>query len=308
MTIKSDSGAIDMQKNVLFAEPMSKHTTIRIGGKAETFVNAQSPKEIIRWSKYSLERDLPLSVIGNGSNLLVSDDGIQGLVMKIYSPSAKIIQKDETITVFSGYPMGKLINWVAASGLGGIENLAGIPGTIGGAVVMNAGARGCEIGSFVEWISVWDLGTLQVRTLTREDLNFSYRYSSLQNQGYLVLEVNLKFDRQSPEVLKKRITDVLNQRNSSQPINFPNAGSIFKNPPNLSAGRLIEEVGLKGYRIGNAQISDKHGNFIINLGDAKAKDVMELINIARKEVFDKFNVILKPEVRILGWGLKLEEV
>lgn len=308
MTIKSDFGAIDMQKNVLFAEPMSKHTTMRIGGKAEIFVNVQNPKEIIHWSKYSFQRDLPLSVIGNGSNLLVSDDGIQGLVMKIYSSSGEIIRNGDTITVFSGFPMGKLINWVAASGLGGIEYLAGIPGTIGGAVVMNAGARGCEIGSFVEWITVWDLRTLEVRTLTKEDLNFSYRSSSLQTQGYIVLEVNLKFDRESPEVLKKRITDILNQRKISQPINFPNAGSIFKNPPNLSAGRLIEQVGLKGYGIGDAQISDKHGNFIINLGDAKARDVMELINIARKEVFDKFNVILKPEVRILGGGLKLEEV
>ena len=308
MTIIPDYEAMEMGKNVLFAESMTKHTTMRIGGKAEILVKAQSPDDIIHWSKYSLEKGLPLSVIGNGSNLLVSDEGIKGIVLKIYSSQNEVVRNGNSITVFSGYPMGKLISWAASQGLAGIENLAGIPGTVGGAVMMNAGARGCEIGSFIQWITVWDLKTLEKKTISKEEIEFSYRHSSIQGQDLIILEVNLKLGEGDPMILKERVTDILSLRKSSQPINFPNSGSIFKNPPNLSAGRLIEEVGLKGYKIGDAQIAQKHANFIINLGNAKASEVMELINIARKEVFDKFKVILEPEVRILGGGLKLEEV
>lgn len=308
MTIIPKAQKKGLVDRVLFAESMTKHTTIRIGGKAELLIKVQEPNDIIHWSKYSLEKGMPLTVMGNGSNLLVSDEGIKGTVLKIYNSKAEISRNENIITVFSGFPMGKLISQVAFEGLGGIENLAGIPGTIGGAVIMNAGARGCEIGPFVHKITVLDLKCMEKKTLAKGDIEFSYRYSSLQNKGLIILEIDLKLEQEDPRVIKERIKKVLDLRKGSQPINFPNSGSVFKNPPNLSAGRLIDEVGLKGFRVGDAQIAEKHGNFIINLGDARALEVMELINIARKKVFDRFKVRLEPEIEFLGGGLKLEEV
>ncbi|SES73131.1 UDP-N-acetylmuramate dehydrogenase [Anaerobranca gottschalkii] len=294
--------------NVKTAEPLSKHTTIKIGGNGDFLVIAQNLQEIVKLVTLAKERNQPLLIIGNGSNLLVSDEGVRGIVLKILNSKSKISVDNQSITVFSGIPLSKLIFWAISNGYSGIEELIGIPGTLGGSVVMNAGAMGREIGELVQWVKVLDIDNLEIYNLKKDDLNFSYRKSSLQRKNLVVLEVNLSLWQENPKYLQQRVKEILKVRKANQPINYPNAGSIFKNPPNFSAGKLIEEVGLKGYRIGDAQISTKHGNFIVNLGKAKAVEVMALINLARKEVFTNFGIKLEPEVKIIGGGLNLEEV
>lgn len=299
---------LKITENVKIAEPLSKHTTIKIGGNGDFLVIAQNSQEIAKLVTLAKERNQPLLIIGNGSNLLVSDEGIRGIVIKILNNKSTVSVDNQSITVFSGIMLSKLILWAVRNGYSGIEKLIGIPGTLGGAVVMNAGAMGREIGELVQWVEVLDMDNLQIYKLNKDELSFSYRKSSLQRKNLVVLEVNLLLGQENPELLQQRVKEILKIRKVNQRINYPNAGSIFKNPPNFSAGKLIEQVGLKGYRIGDAQISTRHGNFIVNLGKAKAVEVMELINLGRKEVFTNFGIKLEPEVKIVGGGLNLEEV
>jgi UDP-N-acetylmuramate dehydrogenase len=299
---------LQIMENIKFEEPLKDHTTIRIGGKADFLAVAQKPEEVVQLVTFVKEKDIPIYILGNGSNIIVSDDGFRGLVLKVLNNQIEVLIDEKGIAVYGGFPLPKLVSWAVEHGYGGIEELAGIPGTIGGSVVMNAGARGREIGELVQWVRVLHLETLKVSTLTREQLNFSYRKSVLQNTPLVVLEVKLNLYKEKVEYLKEKVRELLKSRKESQPINFPNAGSTFKNPPNFSAGMLIEKVGLKGYRIGDAQISEKHGNFIVNLGEARAVEVMELINLARKEVYRNFGIKLEPEVKFVGGGLNLEEV
>ncbi len=299
----------ELNTKVLFDEEMSKHTTNKIGGRAEFFIEALSLETILGAVKFANQNSLDLTVIGNGSNLLVSDEGINGMVLKLFTRSKEPVILENEITVFSGYPLGRLINLAVGKGLSGLESLVGIPGSIGGAVVMNAGTQlGC-IGNLVHWVKILNKRTLTVETLFNNQLNFSYRNSLLQFcDDYILVEVKLVLDFSDPTSLKQKLKEILLTRHSKQPIKFPNSGSIFKNPPNESAGRLIEKVSLKGHTIGDAQISPMHANFIVNLGDAKAKDVIELMNLARKKVYAAYDIILQPEIKLLGGGLKLEEV
>lgn len=297
-----------LDDKVLIAEKMRKHTTIKIGGNADILVLATKKDSIIRTMELAKKNKVDLTTIGNGSNLIVSDLGIRGIVLKICS-SQNIPQVDgEFVTVFTGVPLGKLINLTIDEGLGGLEGLVGIPGSLGGAIVMNAGTANSEIGEMVNWVKVIDKESLEIKTLTSDQLGFSYRNSVFQRDQYILLEANLHLNKECSNNLRLLKAEIIKERNNKQPVKFPNSGSIFKNPPNNSAGRLIEETGLKGYAVGDAQISNQHANFIINKGNAKAVEVLELMNMARKAVYNKTNIVLKPEVKFLGGGLKLEEV
>lgn len=295
-------------KTVFFAEKMYKHTTIKIGGSADILVLADDIDTIIKTMKLALEKNLDVSIIGNGSNLIVSDQGIRGIVIKIYSSEQKPIVDGQKVNVFSGFPLGKLINFTIQEGLGGLEGLVGIPGSFGGALTMNAGTGTTEIGHMINWVKVLNKKTLEVETIPKEEMGFSYRKSIIQNGCHVILEAQLQLMRGSSRDLKTTKNEIIKKRNKKQPVQFPNSGSIFKNPPNDSAGRLIEATGLKGYTIGDAQISEQHANFIVNIGQAKASEVVELMNVARKEVNKKFSLVLQPEVKFMGGGLKLEEV
>jgi UDP-N-acetylmuramate dehydrogenase len=252
--------------------------------------------------RYLNEDHIPCFVVGLGSNLLVKDEGLEGLVILLRGPLADIEQEgtdDLTILAGGGLSIVDLLAYCRALGLGGLEFLAGIPGTIGGAVAMNAGAFGREI---EEKIKIIDIITQQGDMVVRDrpQLNFSYRKLEIE-EGAVIIQVRLKLDREDKGVVGKRIRDHLRRRKESQPLEYPSAGSVFKNPPHDYAGRLIEKAGLKGKMIGGAMISERHCNFIINTGGAKAKDVLALLNLAQEKVRKKTGIELQPEIKVVGY-------
>ncbi|WP_066634775.1 UDP-N-acetylmuramate dehydrogenase [Desulfolucanica intricata] len=284
---------------IRYNEPMSKHTSWRIGGPAELLVEPQGLTDLQLAIHYAGIKKMPVTIIGNGTNLLVSDSGIKGMVIKIGSGLAGIKVKDFTITVGAGAKLARVASTAQQAGLGGLEFMAGIPGTLGGAIVMNAGANGSTISDFLQDIIVVD-DHGEVISMKKEEVSFGYRTSSLQELPFIVVEATLKcFSRDSQEI-KDRIKTLWEKRKASQPLDYPNAGSVFRNPPGDSAGRLIETAGGKALRVGDAQVSEKHANFIVNLGRATAVDVLSLISKVQDLVYNKHGIELSPEVRVLG--------
>lgn len=290
-----------VQGQIRLDEPMSAHTTWRIGGPAEILFIPTSWEDVIEAVNWAKEESIPYQVIGQGSNLLVSDNGIKGLVIKTATGLKKLAFHDETIVVGAGYSLPRLAQEAANASLTGLEFAAGIPGTVGGAVVMNAGAFGGSMEKVVKRVLVVDSGG-GVEQISNHQLGYKYRSSKLKNSKKIVVEVELKLTKGFKDDIKSLMEQNIHLRNRKQPICQPNAGSVFKNPPNDSAGRLIEAIGAKGWQVGDAQISHKHANFIVNLGQAKASDVLELINRIQNEVYDKFEIKLEPEVLYLGFN------
>jgi len=280
-------------------EPMKKHTSWRIGGPADIFVEPGNRRELQFIVSYTYKKGIPLTVIGAGSNLLVSDDGIRGVVVKIGSDLARVLTVGNEITVEAGAKLATVASTARDAGLGGFEFSAGIPGTVGGAVVMNAGANGSSVSALVRKVLVLSIeGDFIYKS--REDMSFGYRTSILQSEPGIVVEVVFTCYPREKELIRKEMADYLARRKVSQPLYYPNAGSVFKNPPGDSAGRLIEAAGLKGIQMGDAQISTLHANFIINLGSATAQDVLSLIEHVREVVNSRFGVDLQPEIRFTG--------
>ncbi len=277
-------------------EPLRKHTSFRIGGPAEYFCVAKSVNDLKEAILFAKERKLQITILGAGTNLLVLDWGFNGLVIKLGLNWVKT--KDSKVAVGAGVPLAKLIRTLSQKGLGGLEFLAGIPGTVGGAVVMNAGAWKKEIGKYVHQVAVLDKEGKEI-ILKRKNLGFGYRQSRLQGKSWIVTEVHLKLHKKKKTAITKSIREHLVKRKSVQPLGSPNSGSIFKNPKGDFAGRIIEEAGCKGMRVGDAQVSCKHANFIVNLGDAKAKDVISLMTAIRKMVKEKLKIELEPEIKIM---------
>ncbi len=277
-------------------EPLKKHTSFRIGGPADYFCVARDAEELRQALAFARDKKLPISIIGAGTNFLVLDRGFRGLVIKIAGGSQWVKIKANRAHVGAGVMLQRLIGSLARKGLGGMEFLAGIPGSVGGAVVMNAGAWGKEIAGCVEQIKVINL---KGEEKTFRKLGFAYRKSRLQGSSWIVTEVVLKLRRKKRGAINKKIKEYLVKRRASQPLGIPNCGSIFKNPGNDFAGRLIERAGCKGMRVGDAQVSAKHANFIVNLGEAKAKDVIKLMTCVQKEVKNRFRIELEPEVKIM---------
>ena len=284
---------------VKYDEPLKNHTTFQIGGKCIALIEPKKVEDIIKAIKICRENNLKFFVIGNGSNLLVPDDGYNGVIIKIKSEFSNIQVEWECLIAHSGAKLSEVYTVAYENSLTGFEFASGIPGTIGGAIFMNAGAYGGEMKDIVESVEVLDLDNYEVKELKNEELDFSYRKSIIQRKNYIVLTIKLKLKKGNKEEIKAVYEDLRERRNSKQPLNFGSAGSTFKRPEGHFASKLIENAGLKGYHINDAWVSEKHSGFIVNKGNASYKEVMELIEYVQKVVFEKFEVKLETEVRIL---------
>jgi len=284
---------------VRFNEPMSKHTSWHIGGTADIFVLPGDIIDLREALGFARNNQIPVSVIGNGTNLLVSDLGIRGMVIKIGPGLSHIEVRGKSIKVGAGVPLPRLSAVALRSSLSGFEFLAGIPGTVGGALVMNAGANGCSIGERVRQLTAVDHEGNEVQ-LSKQELEFSYRYSCLAKKKLIVAEAKLEGIPGSPEAIKEKMDSYLERRRKTQPLEYPNAGSVFKNPNGDSAGKLIEQSGCKGMREGNIQVSPCHANFFVNLGGGTAQQVLALVEKVQQRVLEKFGCKLTMEVQKLG--------
>lgn len=284
---------------VKYDEPLKNHTTFQIGGKCIALIEPKKVEDIIEAIKICRENNLKFFVIGNGSNLLVPDDGYNGVIIKIKSEFSNIQVEGECLIAHSGAKLSEVYTVAYENSLTGFEFASGIPGTIGGAIFMNAGAYGGEMKDIVEFVEVLDFDNYEVKELKNEELDFSYRKSIIQRKNYIVLTVKLKLKKGNKEEIKAVYEDLREKRNSKQPLNFSSAGSTFKRPEGHFASKLIEDAGLKGYHINDAWVSEKHSGFVVNKGNASYKEVMELIEYVQKVVFEKFEVKLETEVRIL---------
>lgn len=283
---------ITEEKNIYVDEPMSKHTTFKTGGVADFLVIPQNKKELIELLKIDVEK----TIIGNGSNLLVKDGGIRGIVIK--TTGLKNYTVNENIIIAeSGVLLSKLSNLAKENSLTGLEFACGIPGTLGGAVMMNAGAYGGEMSNIVVETEYADL---EGKVCVIKEHEFDYRKSFFTNKQYIILESKIKLQKGNKEEIENKMKELMQSRNSKQPIDKPSAGSTFKRPEGYFAGKLIEDAGLKGYKIGGAEVSNLHAGFIINSGNATSKDILDLIKYVQDKVKNEFGVDLEPEVRIIG--------
>ncbi|MBO1510515.1 UDP-N-acetylmuramate dehydrogenase [Metabacillus bambusae] len=285
---------------VLENEPLAKHTTMKIGGPAEIFIEPSNSEDLTKAFRIIKKHNAKWRAIGRGSNLLVADQGIEGVVIKLGLGMDDFELNGETLTVGGGYSIIKLATIISKKGLSGLEFSSGIPGSIGGAVYMNAGAHGADISKIlVKAHILFEDGTLE--WLTNEEMKFSYRTSILQEErpGICIGAV-LKLQKGEKEDIVAVMQKNKDYRRDTQPWNYPCAGSIFRNPLPKYAGQLVEDAGLKGYQIGGAKISEMHGNFIVNAGGATAQDVLDLIDFVKKTIYEKYDVSMETEVEIIG--------
>lgn len=284
---------------VLFDEPMSQHTTFRIGGPADVFVmpeNYEQIREVLRLCK---EEKLPFFVLGNGSNLLVSDSGYRGVIIQMDRNMEEIRLYGEEIHACAGALLSSVAVAARNASLTGFEFAGGIPGTIGGAAVMNAGAYGGELKDVLKEVTVMT-GEGEILTIPAEKLEMGYRTSIIKTAGYLVLEAVISLKKGDEEAIRATMKDLSERRTEKQPLDYPSAGSTFKRPEGYFAGKLIMDSGLRGYRVGGAQVSEKHCGFVINAGGATAEDVRSLMDHVIQVVREKYGVTLEPEVKFLG--------
>ena len=287
------------EDRVLEQEPMARHTTFRIGGPADYFIELGNVDEIKAAVGICQEENLPWFVLGRGSNLLVSDQGYRGVILSIYKNFQNIDIQGEILTVQAGTLLTTLSGKALDASLSGIEFASGIPGTVGGAVVMNAGAYGGEMKDIVRQVTVLDQEGV-VRTLTGEEMQFGYRTSLAKKKGYIVLEAILELKPGEKEQIREKMQTLKAKRIEKQPLEYPSAGSTFKRPEGYFAGKLIMDAGLRGARVGDGQVSEKHCGFVVNTGHATAADVRELMRQIQEKVQEQFGVRLEPEVRFLG--------
>lgn len=285
--------------NVVFDEEMSKHTTFRIGGKADAYVNAENALEIEKVIHFCKDNDIPYMIMGNGSNMLVSDKGIRGVVIRVGSGMAKCRIEGNNVYADAGILMSALARKILEAELTGFEFAAGIPGTLGGGIYMNAGAYGGELKNIIESVT-FICPDGMVKTETVDKLDMGYRHSMFEQGGYTILSCKLKLEKGNYDEIKAKMTDFNQRRSDKQPLSQPSAGSTFKRPEGYFAGKLIQDAGLMGYSIGGAMVSDKHAGFVVNKGGATAKDVMDLIRYVQDTVEEKFGVRLEEEVRLIG--------
>ena len=285
--------------SILIDEPMSRHTTFRVGGPADFFVTPKAKEEVRDVIRICKEAGMPYYIIGNGSNLLVSDAGYRGVVVQIYKEMNEVKVEGDLVKAQAG----ALLSGIAAKALGaelsGFEFASGIPGTIGGACVMNAGAYGGEMKDVLEFVTVLT-GEGKIIELGRNELELGYRTSVIAKKGYIVLGAVLKLERGDGEKIKTYMDELKEKRVTKQPLEYPSAGSTFKRPEGYFAGKLIEDAGLRGFQVGGAQVSEKHCGFVINRDHATAADIMELMRQVQIRVKENSGVDLEPEVKRLG--------
>lgn len=299
--IFQDLRKIIPEENIKRNEPMSKHTSFKTGGPAEFYITAKTIEDIQNIFQYAKTNRIKLYIIGNGSNLLVSDEGIKGIVLKIAVDNIETLVSDFGILVNAGAGVKTmaLAQILKKDGITGFEELAGIPGTIGGANYMNAGAYGKELKDIIVETKVINKETGKIETLKKEEQELKYRSSIFKNKKYIIIETTFNLQRGKPEEIERRMNEFSIQRKEKQPLEYPSAGSTFKRGDGFITAKLIDECGLKGYTIGGAQISEKHAGFIINKGNATSKDILDLIDYTKKKVFEKFGVQIEEEVEII---------
>ena len=289
----ADKGAL------VLGEPLCNHTTFRVGGKADAFLSVRNEEQLKKAIILCKEYEVPFLILGNGSNLLVSDAGYRGMVILVGKDMADILVDGNRITAAAGATLGSVLQTAAKNSLGGMEFASGIPGTIGGAVVMNAGAYDGEMKMVVEEVRVMSQEG-DVFTLTNEELDFSYRNSRVKREKLIVLSVTLLLNPNNRETIYEKMNDFAARRREKQPLEYPSAGSTFKRPEGMFAGKLIMDAGLRGYSVGDAQVSEMHCGFLINKGKASAKDIHRLIYDVQEKVKESFGVTLEPEVIFIG--------
>ena len=286
---------------VKFNEPMSKYTTMKIGGPADVIVFPANVEDIINTLRFARKNDIPVTVIGNGSKLLVRDKGIRGIVIKVTGSFNKFkVYEDNTVTIGAGMSMPRISRLTMKEGLSGFEFACGIPGVIGGGVRMNAGAYGSEISDILIRTTYID-ENLELKTLEHDEHNFGYRYSLFKDHPeYVIVSAEFKLEKKNVDEIKEKIDKNTAARKEKQPLEYPNAGSTFKRPEGHFVGTMIEELGLKGFRIGDAEVSTKHAGFIVNRGKATARDTISLIEYLKEKVLEKYGVKLENEIEIIG--------
>ncbi len=287
------------QKPLLIAEPMSRHTSFHIGGPADAIALPQNENELRLLLLKAKASQTPVTLIGNGSNLLVRDKGIRGLVIKLGNLLDDVKVSGSMITFGSGVSLAMAAKKAASLGLSGLEFAVGIPGSIGGATYMNAGAYDGEMSKVIVSVRVMNADG-QVKELTAAEMDFSYRHTAIQGSGWIVTAVTVALQPGDTSLIAAKMTDFSQRRISKQPLDLPSAGSMFKRPPGYFVGTLIEQSGLKGYTVGGAQVSHKHAGFVVNIGGATAADVLQLIADVQDKVYTAHRVRLEPEVLVLG--------
>ena len=287
--------------NILYNEDMKKHTTFKIGGPAECFIKIKTKEELKEILKFAKKNNIEITILGNGSNILVLDGGIDGITLTIQIEYINIEQNNEKykIHVSSGYKLSKFAQICLKNEITGFEELSGIPGTIGGAVSMNAGAHGKEMKDIVEKIKCVDINGDEKEFLNKE-AKFDYRKSIFKGNSYIVTEVVLNLEKGKKEEIKAKMNEYAQYRKTRQPIEYPSAGSTFKRGKDFITAKLIDDAGLKGYSIGDAVVSTKHSGFVINKGNASAKDVIDLVKHIKKTVEEKFNKKIELEIEVVG--------
>lgn len=286
-------------ESVLIDEPMKKHTTFRIGGSADYYVLPKTIEEVQQIVEACKEAEIPYYVLGNGSNLLVSDKGYRGVIIQLYRNLNQIEVEGTKIRAQVGALLSQIAGEALRHCLTGFEFAAGIPGTLGGAVVMNAGAYGGEMKDVLQEVTALSKDG-EIKVLSREELNLGYRTSVIGREGYIALEAVIALKEGKEETIRATMEDLKERRTTKQPLEYPSAGSTFKRPEGYFAGKLIQDTGLRGFSVGGAQVSEKHCGFVINKDNATAQDVIELMKEVSDRVEAKFGVPLEPEVKKLG--------
>ncbi len=286
-------------KGISYGVPMKEHVSFRVGGPVDIFIEPDNAEDLIRALRYLQEQNIPYYLIGNGSNLLISDKGIRGAVIKLAEKFNHVEIKGEEIIAECGVLLSTLSRQAAKNTLTGLEFASGIPGTLGGALAMNAGAYGGEMKDIVEWVELIDSEYKLIR-LNNSEMQFGYRHSIVQQKGYIVIRCAMRLKHGEQQQINEIMSDLANKRKTKQPLHLPSAGSTFKRPEGYFAGKLIEDAGLKGFQMGGAQVSPMHCGFVVNAAEATAEDVYSLIRYVQDTVYDKFAVKLETEVKILG--------
>lgn len=287
------------ESNIRLNELMSRHTTFRIGGPADCFVMPETVEEIGQVIMSCKAFGVPFFILGNGSNLLVSDKGIEGVVIQVFRNLENFTIEGNVVKAQAGVMLSRLGNAIKEAGLTGFEFASGIPGTLGGAVVMNAGAYGGEMKDIISSVQLMDYDG-NLLELSCQDMDFSYRHSIVGKKNYIVVGATMILEYGNKEEIKEKMEELSLARRTKQPLEYPSAGSTFKRPEGYFAGKLIQDANLRGYRVGDAQVSEKHCGFVINRGNATASDVMQLITDVQNKVKHEFDVDLEPEVRLIG--------
>lgn len=289
------------KENLYYDEPMAKHTSFKIGGPADVFIKVDNIEELKEILDLSKKNQIPLTIIGNGSNLLVTDKGIRGITAKLNLKDIEIKNENnkQIIKVEAGVPVGLLAQKLLKEEITGFEELSGIPGTIGGAVIMNAGAHGKELKDILKKVTAMDYNG-NIHEFTNEECLFSYRNSRFQKEKYIILQATLELEKGNSTEIKGKMDEYMQFRKEKQPIEYPNAGSTFKRGEDFVTAKLIDEAGLKGYKVGGAQVSEKHAGFIVNVDNATAKDVIELADYIKEKIEEKFGKKINLEIQIIG--------